>query len=340
MLILSGMAAMTVMLSGCVKDNEPETITDLSVTPETVELTVGETAQLNAVFEPSDLEVLIEWSSEDSTIASVSADGLVEARSAGETIVTASVGEISAGAVVKVSLPDPELGDYFYSDGTWSSEADPEKTVIGVVFWLGDPAQSDAALKADFPECTHGLVVAAGGDVPSYWQSQSTSSPGTVGEWITDNAPELLSVTSGTDISDPLNLIRGYNNTKALELYNAAPENSEWPVEVMDVVSAYREEVPAPANTSGWYLPSMKELSLLCSGELGENVYDISGETSVRDMVNERLEAVNGIQIGEAFYWSSTENSIEHAFDIDFSDGSVWMDLKFMNDPVRCVLAF
>ena len=69
-------------------------------------------------------------------------------------------------------------------------------------------------------------------------------------------------------------------------------------------------------------------------------MYDISGETSVRDMVNERLEAVNGIQIGEAFYWSSTENSIEHAFDIDFSDGSVWMDLKFMNDPVRCVLAF
>ena len=55
--------------------------------------------------------MLIEWASEDSTIASVSADALVEAPSVGETIVTASAVDISAGAVVKVSLPDPEVGD-------------------------------------------------------------------------------------------------------------------------------------------------------------------------------------------------------------------------------------
>ena len=35
-------------------------------------------------------------------------------------------------------LPAPEIGDYFYSDGTWSSEFDPAKTVLGLVFMTGD----------------------------------------------------------------------------------------------------------------------------------------------------------------------------------------------------------
>ena len=335
------MAVMVPMLSGCVKDNEPETVTELNITPASAELTVGETVRLTAVFEPADLDVVIDWTSSDSLVASVSPDGLVEALSAGEAVVTASVGEIAAEAIVKVSLPDPQPGDYFYSDGTWSAEADPEKTVVGVVFWTGDPTAEDAALKTDFPECTHGLVVAVGGDVPSSWQSQSMSAPCTVGEWMEANAPELKPVASGTDDGDPLNMILGYNNTKGLELYNAAPENSGWPVEVMDVVSAYRTEVPAPESTSGWYLPSMKELSILCSGDTEENVYDISGGTEIRDIVNVKLEAINAVQLSSSsFYWSSTENSMEYAFDIDFSDGSVWLDMKFMPDPVRCVLAF
>lgn len=339
--MLTCVTAMLVMLSGCNEIDSPVTITKINIIPESVELMVGETIQMEVISEPVESDVPLMWTSNNPDVVTVSEDGFVEAISAGDAIVTVSAGDVFAEASVKVSQPDPILGDYYYSDGTWSSEIDPEKTVIGVVFWVGDPTVDDPALKSDFPDCTHGLVVASGGDVPSYWQSQCMSCSGNVGEWVAANIPDLIPVSSNTGFGDPLNMILGYNNTKALELYNAAPENMEWPVEVMDVVDAYRSEVPAPEVTSGWYLPSIKELSLLCSGDVEGNIYDISGETSVRDLVNGKLEAVNAVKLSaSSFYWSSTENSIEYSFDIDFSDGSIYLDLKFMNDPVRCVLAF
>lgn len=302
---------------------------------------VGDTARLTVSTEPEGMETVFEWSSVNQDIASVSQDGEVIALSPGETEIIVSAGELSASATVTVVLPDPKVGDYFYSDGTWSTELEEGRTVIGVVFWLGNPTASDPVLKADFPECTHGLVVAAGGDVPATWQENYGSAPCTVGDWVAENMSGYLPVNSDTEETSPLNNIQGYNNTKALETYNAASENSEWLVGIVSVVQSYRTEVPAPANTSGWYIPSMKELSLLCSGENEGNVYDIAGDSDMRDLVNGKLEAVDAVQLSSSsFYWSSTENGAEYAFDIDFSEGSVYLDLKFMSDPVRCVLAF
>ena len=48
--------------------------------------------------------------------------------------------------IEKISLyKDDELkiGDYYYSDGTWSTTLDSSKTPIGVVFYVGDPSVSD-----------------------------------------------------------------------------------------------------------------------------------------------------------------------------------------------------
>ena len=60
----------------------------------------------------------------------------------------------------------PQVGDYYYSDGTWSASLDGTKTVVGVVFATADgDASSDAV--ANYPEVTfadntiHGWVIAA-----------------------------------------------------------------------------------------------------------------------------------------------------------------------------------
>ena len=75
--------------------------------------------------------------------------------------VTAAVkGGKSAVCEIAVSSGEPVAGDYYHSDGTYSAELDAAKKVIGVVFWVGDPTASDAALKREHPGCTHGLVVA------------------------------------------------------------------------------------------------------------------------------------------------------------------------------------
>lgn len=54
--------------------------------------------------------------------------------------------------------PAANVGDYFYSDGTYSSTLDASKTVVGIVFYAGDPktAMNDEALPDEY---CHGLAI-------------------------------------------------------------------------------------------------------------------------------------------------------------------------------------
>ena len=153
---------------------------------------------------------------------------------------------------------EPEVGDYFYSDGTWSSDLDVDKEVIGIVFYTGNPAKDDPTLQADHPECTHGLVVAISGDEYVPWQSAYFQYGRTVDEWVRANT-EFTSIATSSNSDDNINKMLGYNNTCAIEAFNADPANSQWPVEAVQAVLQYRETNPAPAGTSDWYLPSIKE---------------------------------------------------------------------------------
>lgn len=121
---------------------------------------------------------------------------------------------------------------------------------------------------------------------------------------------------------------------------------------------AYRDKVPAPENTSGWYLPSMKEYSLLCTGEqdIKENIWDISGgENYIQNglFINERLSMVEGsklLEMEQSFdsvagtYWSSQEHTESMALKLFFRFGTVSTsdkDWQYQtNGRVRYILAF
>lgn len=61
----------------------------------------------------------VAWSTDDEVVAKVE-DGVVTALAAGEATITASVGESKATCKVTVAYVAPKIGDYYYSDGTWS----------------------------------------------------------------------------------------------------------------------------------------------------------------------------------------------------------------------------
>ena len=262
---------------------------------------------------------------------------------------------------------DLKIGDYYYSDGTTSdggyrkypddntailniepvltNPATGEKrTCIGIVYWVGDPTKplrnllGDETLAKDHPDCTNGLVVSLG-EESCTWQANYTS----VQDWLNSNhSGEFLSVQSGTDASDPLNNIQGYNNTKAIEAFNKSPDNSGSQVYVVQKVVEYRKEVPAPEASSGWYVPSEKELTLLC----GEDVDDIyaknSGGTANRDLINSKLGLISATALSSSsLYWSSTEYSLGNAFNVGFDYGLVnGGDKGFGSYRVRFSLAF
>lgn len=233
-------------------------------------------------------------------------------------------------------------GDFFYSDGgivPGDTKSPPSEGCIGIVFWVGDATMKDKTLAADHSGCTHGLVVALNdASASTVWQDPYVS----VQNWLNSNQSGVfLAVQSNTGTNDPLNNIQGYNNTKAIEAFNVG--NPGYKVQAVEAVVAYRSSVSAPGNSSDWYLPSEKELTLLCGKEVSNIWSSNSGGTENRDLINGKLSSISGaVQISSATYWSSTEGDRSYvAFNVFFANGNVGGNGKgYTSCRLRCALAF
>lgn len=359
--IISLFVVSAILFAGCEKPNvipepdEPVQELEVTVNLDKSEVTVskGETVQLVATVSPGTMAV--EWTSADPKVAIVDRNGKVLGLSVGETVVSAQAGDKVATCDVSVVLK-PKVGDFYYSDGSYSSTYDSGKSAIGVVFWVGDPTEHDDLLKRDHPDCTNGLVVAihdrsadSADDGECYhWQADYEMYGRGVGEWLAANRPEYQSITSPFGKNEVVNAQRGYNNTKAIEAFNAAPENKSWMVGVVERVRTFREELPAPASSSDWYLPSVKECSLLISGETSGDVLNVNDDTDNISLINYKLSIIPGAtSVGrqgiDDDIWSSNERDSEYAFYVSTFSGKVWMNWKKYGSEhhrLRCVLAF
>lgn len=330
-------------------------VESVTVDPAQASLKSGEQKQLTATVLPEDAEdKTVTWESSDESVATVDETGLVTAVAAGTATITAKSGEQQGTCEISV-LNKPQVGDFYYSDGTWSTELDETKTPIGIVFYAGNPSEDDATLRKDHPECTNGLVVSLDGEKISAWQPNYDKYNKLVNDWTKANTNyETIIVANGVDKSDRLNKLVGYNNTKAIEAFNLADENKDWQVEIVTGIAEYREKVKAPESSSDWYVPSTKELSLLCSGPMDRNIWDISSDPCEnRDYINERLNMINGALILEGdstpvCYQSSCEMEsyryVSEAVSIFFRFGTVSANQKQWiyetNSRVRYILAF
>ena len=242
-----------------------------------------------------------------------------------------------------------QVGDYLMKDGNLVGKDEPlsesqKADVAAIVFWAGDATAKDKTLKADHGGCTHGLAVAVNGDGQTSWQDADAP----VQSWLNANRSGvyLNVLTEGFNLQHQVNNIQGYNNTKAIEDYNK--NNTNFQVcAVEEEIVAYRTSHPAPANSSNWYLPSAKELSIICGKDVTENIFGKTVGTANRDVINTSLQNVSGAtQLGGAtdnnyYYLSSTEGSGGVVM-VRFSNGLVTVGRKVSLDGnyVRPVLAF
>ena len=317
-----------------------------------LEMEEGDAFTLSATILPEDADnKSVLWTSSAPEIVKVNGAGNLTALRPGEATITAQAGNCSDECVVSVTAAPLAVGDFYYSDGSWSQALDPTRTPIGVVFYVGDITATDPALKADHPYCTHGLVVALDEKIETGWQPNYQEFNDTVGRWVELNT-DYETITSGFELSDNLNRPMGYNNTKAIEAFNLAEENASWKVEAVEYVVDYRTKVPAPETSSDWYLGSSKEYSLLVSGPYDQNIWEIRDQGITienKKLVNKKLEQIEGAwQIGVQipimmFYWTSTEFDWEFAGLMMPMNGQ--MPKGFKSDNVafytaRAILAF
>ena len=114
-----------------------------------------------------------------------------------------------------------------------------------------------------------------------------------------------------------INRILGYQNTKVLWAYNdycKANGKTDFLVTPAELLKTFITQNPAPANSTGWYIPSAKELHMLCY----KDVDDITSEFNdsyceTRNIVDASISAVSGDVVGMynnyKSYWSSSESA-------------------------------
>ena len=254
---------------------------------------------------------------------------------------------IGGADATKVKNHTLQVGDYLLKDGNLVGKDEPlsesqKANVAAIVFWAGDATAKDKTLKADHSGCTHGLAVAVNGDEVTQWQSAEVS----VQEWLNANRSGVyLNVqTEGIGLQHQVNNIQGYNNTKAIEDYNNA--NADSKVLAVEKIVGYRTSNPAPANSSNWYLPSAKELSIICGKDVTKTIWGNGNAvgTDNRVEINTSLQKVNGATLFGTTnlykYLSSTEYDGTGVVYVKFFDGLVMHDGKSYSKHVRPVLAF
>ena len=288
------------------------------------------------------------WTSSDPSVIEINpTTGQMTALKEGTSTITATTSgsnSVPSGSehktsscFVTVEIPTVpvNVGDFYYSDGTWSTTRDNSKTIIGIIFSKVDATAADGMLRANYPECSHGLVMSISeyNESFGYIQARGGANYPLAGEWL---------YKAGYKVYDT-SIANGYSNTIGWNAYG----ESKGDALVYDVKYAalFRENtgisdvhannVPSPLKASSWYVPSYYEMN-----EIYQN----------RDLINTRLRSISKTEISAVGYWMSSFKSEDKYNDgylryFDMSTGG-WGDMLNYSGaysekrPVRVVLAF
>lgn len=181
------------------------------------------------------------------------------------------------------------VGDYYYSDGTWGSEATKQDcTTLGQVFKVGMD-ESDDIKNYDGLSKIRGYVVCTSSSIPDNTYKWIKTADG--------NYKSYLSQLNGLTEDDRQNTEKylGYQLTKGIETAlthftsNKPEETLETEFPLYYTFKSLNLE--SPANSSGWYIPSIAQLQDIKSSGIyngsdpywSSNVYtEISGEEVAR----------------------------------------------------------
>lgn len=297
----------------------PVPVSGIVLNKSEVDIKVGESLQLTATVSPDVAEFSeISWMSSDNKIVTVDNSGKISSVGSGVAMVTASVEGFAASCLV-YSLGDPKVGDLYYSDGRWFTSPVEGEVPVGIIFYVGDPAEYDKALRKDHPECTHGIALSLFTEISATLQPNISLYKQLISDWAfnDEKASEYVSVLQDSK-GDYLNRIMGYNNTCVMELFNEDPDNAAWPLEIIDVLNDVRNAYTLPKETSGWYIPSAKELSLMCNGNYDGNIGEMDEmemnqkpDTDMEAFLAQKIYEIPGAALfSPVYYISSTEQPI------------------------------
>ena len=323
---------------------EPYYVTSITL-PSAFELEPGATGSISAALK-SDVEgeaptyTDLTWTSSNTDVLTIDPiTGEYEAKAIGSALITATApskstvpGEDPAYATVGVTVTKkenkPNVGDYYYADGTWSPDYNPTagNPVIGIVFYADNPYLQDPTLPSS---CINGLAVGLTEyNAPIGFISTNNTA------WEINKAGHYLGNKEKTN---------GYANTVALSNYSMGkPDDSGYGIGYAQMFRYDKKGIPGQYNvshselSSQWYIPSYKEMSLIRDN---------------KNIINNKLTSI-GDAVNSDAYWLSTfdinsSTNINGVYLFDMSTGKWKTSLHASGAsvytvpaPVRVVLAF
>lgn len=229
------------------------------------------------------------------------------------------------GTIEAAPIPVPKVGDYFYSDGTFSTNLDTDKTVVGVIFALTDATSTDPNLAKDYPHCINGLVLGSMEQYSNFGDhTKDDYNSGSTYNYFSTNGWPL------TPRDDAEQKIMGYTHTLALKGYREFRGGNY--ANLVTVLNGLR----VIDNCSPWYIPSFAEMKLL-----KENA----------NIINNKMGNIGNVLQTNAYYWPSTlmkgpsyNDHITQPFNMStgtWKDASdKWDNEKTKSYPVRVIFAF
>jgi hypothetical protein len=225
----------------------------------------------------------------------------------------------------------PNIGDYYYSDGTFGTSKIPSgATVIGVVF------STRMGIEEQNAGYTHGYVMAL----------KDANSGGTCTWGPNTNTPLPDKVTQTAFYND---LSSGYVGTYTNSIFTGGMANSTYPA--FNVAKNYA--LAYPISSTGWYLPSMGQWWDVIAnlGGVDMSTYQNSllnaswnvGDNTTSNKINGYFTAVGGTALNVSdLYWAALECSTNYAGYVQISSSNVFMGAYNKSDPhpVRAILAF
>ena len=224
----------------------------------------------------------------------------------------------------------PNIGDYYYSDGTFGASASPTgKTAIGLVF-------SNAISATDSVKgWTHGYAMALTNAASAViWSSNSTAEFGETSGTFTNTLTLMKSDMDGYNHCQTIKNKSGYSSTTYPAFYYALNYGTS---------SIGGTKYAAPSSSSGWYLPSEGQWYMIIKNLGGiTRVFDIDNTTvgtwtnnasiTAATAINTYLNAVSGETINwssttSIAFWSSSESSASNVW----GTGSDYGNLNFGN---------
>ncbi|WP_418459523.1 hypothetical protein [Bacteroides sp.] len=172
----------------------------------------------------------------------------------------------------------------------------------------------------DHPECVHGMVVAMH-DTPQRekWATGQGATESTYGWALSFNEFTPGEETDWEEMRLSSSLY-GYCRSRLMALYGSRHDDTTFPAR--NAIATYAAAHPAPAGSSGWFLPGENELATLCFGApanfaTSESLYYYT-QLSMLKEINPQIDKAAGDML-TGKYCSSSELSTTHVWRVNLA---------------------